>query len=244
MESAVQLTDVHAAYEGERRGTLHGIDFTASRGELVAVIGPNGAGKTTLLEVINGLLPVNRGTVRVWGQPMNRTAHRLRRRIGYVPQELFFPPSTPFLVADVVLMAQFAEKGIFRWPTRADRTRACEAMSAMGIGDLARRPIGRLSGGQQRKALLARTISQQATLLLLDEPTANLDPVSREEISESILNIQGTLESTAFVVSHDGGRLTEAANRTITLVDGRIASLRGTHAPATSATSTGSIGDL
>jgi len=222
MEPAVELVDVHVIYEGERHGTLHGVDLTADRGSLLAVVGPNGSGKTTLLEIINGLLPVTRGTVRVWGQPMGLAAHRLRRHIGYVPQDLFFPPATPFLVADVVLMAQFAEKGILRWPTRANRARAREAMAIMGIDNLARRPIGRLSGGQQRKVLLARTMSQQATLLLLDEPTANLDPSSREEISESILRIRESLQATMFVVSHDAGRLLDSADQTMTLVDGRI----------------------
>ncbi|MBN1858640.1 metal ABC transporter ATP-binding protein [Candidatus Bipolaricaulota bacterium] len=244
MEPAVRLADVHAAYEGERRGTLHGIDFAASRGELVAVVGPNGAGKTTLLEVINGLLPVNRGVVSVWGQSMSVAAHRLRRRIGYMPQDLFFPASTPFLVADVVLMAQFAERGVFRWPTRADRARAREAMLTMGISEFARRPIGRLSGGQQRKVLLARTVSQRAALLLLDEPTANLDPTSRKEISDSILEIRDSLGATTFVVSHDAGRLLDAADRTIVLVDGRIAPSNQDQASVAFSVSAGSIGDL
>jgi len=223
MECAVELVNAHASYEGERHGTLHGIDYVAGCGDLIAVIGPNGAGKTTLLEVINGLLPLNRGEVRVWGEPMTSSSHGLRRRIGYVPQDLFFSPATPFLVIDVVLMARFGDKGVFRWPTREDRACAHDAMTVMGIEDLARRPIGRLSGGQQRKVLLARSVFQQASLLLLDEPTANLDPRSREEISNSVLRIRDSLGAAAFVVSHDTGRLVDSADRTLVLVDGRVA---------------------
>ena len=223
MECAVELVDVHASYEGERHGTLHGIGFVAACGDLVAVVGPNGAGKTTLLEVMNGLLPLSRGEVRVWGEPMTPLSHRLRRRIGYVPQDRFFVPTTPFLVIDVVLMARFGSKGVFRWPTREDRACAYDAMRVMGIEDLARLPIGRLSGGQQRKVLLARSVFQQAELLLLDEPTANLDPRSREEIANSVLRICESLGATAFVVSHDAGRLVDSADRTLLLVDGRIA---------------------
>lgn len=243
MDPAVELAGVHAGYEGERHGTLHGIGFTADRRELVAVVGPNGAGKTTLLEVINGLLPVTRGVVRVFGQPMSPAAHRLRRRIGYVPQDLFFQPDTPFLVADVVLMAQFADKGIFRWPTRADRARASEAMLVMGIESLARRPVGRLSGGQQRKVLLARSVSQQATLLLLDEPTANLDTDSRDEISDSILRIRDVLGATAFIVSHDAGRLLDSADRTMVLIEGQVVGSYARGMPATPPGPTDPIGE-
>ena len=243
MECAVELINVHASYEGERHGTLHGIDFVAARGDLVAIVGPNGAGKTTLLEVMNGLLPLSRGEVRVWGEPMTPVSHRLRRRIGYVPQDRFFAPTTPFLVVDVVLMARFGNQGVFRWPTRDDRACAHDAMRVMGIEDLARRPIGRLSGGQQRKVLLARSVFQQAELLLLDEPTANLDPRSREEIANSVLRIRDSLGATAFVVSHDAGRLVDSADRTLVLVDGRIARANDPWMPTASLASAAQTGE-
>jgi ABC-type Mn2+/Zn2+ transport system ATPase subunit len=219
---AVELKNVSAVYEGERIPALHGIDLAVKSGELIAIVGPNGAGKTTLLEVINGLLPITSGEVRVLGEPVDRSSHRLRQKIAYLPQDLFFDPSTPFLTRDVVLMARFAKIGPFRLPARIDTRLAREAIAAVGISELAARPIGRLSGGQQRKALLARVLAKEPQVLLLDEPTTNLDPESKEEISRLILEIQRDLSLTTLVVSHEPGPLLEAAGRVLTLVGGRF----------------------
>ena len=219
---AVELKNVSAVYEGERIPALHGIDLAAKLGELVAIVGPNGAGKTTLLEAINGLLPIKSGEVLVLGKPIGRSSHSLRQEIAYLPQDLFFDPGTPFLTWDVVLMARFAKIGPFRLPSWADRRLAREAIAAVGISELAGRPIGRLSGGQQRKALLARVLAKEPQLLLLDEPTTNLDPEAKEEISRLILQIRSTLSLTTLVVSHESGPLLDEANRILTMVGGRF----------------------
>ena len=223
MESPiVRLERVHASYEGERAATLHGIDLSVERGDRLAVIGPNGAGKTTLLEVVNGLLPSRRGTVLVFGEPIDRQGHRLRARIATMHQELFFDVQTPFLVQDVVAAARFGRIGLFRWPTASDRLRTRFALEAVGVLDLARRPIGRLSGGQQRKVLLARALAQEAQLLLLDEPTANLDPDAKNEVAAIVDNVERELSATTVVVSHEEGALLDGANRWIRIEAGRI----------------------
>ncbi|HDL84892.1 MAG TPA: ATP-binding cassette domain-containing protein [Candidatus Acetothermia bacterium] len=218
----VELVDVSAVYEGERTLALHNVSLSVERGEMVAIIGPNGAGKTTLLEVINGLLPITRGMVFVLGEHVTPRSHRLRQQIAYLPQDLFFPPSTPFLARDVVLMGRFAQIGPFRLPHREDRHAMEQALAAVGAATLAHRPIGRLSGGQQRKILLARVIARQPRVLLLDEPLTNLDPEAKEELSNLILRIHAQLELTTLFVSHDPGPLLNAADRTITVVTGRI----------------------
>jgi len=221
-DPVVQLEAVDAAYEGERIATLHGVTIRLTRGERVAVIGPNGAGKTTLLEVVNGLLPATAGQVTVFGRSVQREGHWLRARIAYMAQELFFDPATPFLVKDVVTAAVYGRIGWLRWPSRADRDRIQAALSTVGIEDLARRPIGRLSGGQQRKVLLARALAQNARLLLLDEPTANLDPDAKLDVARIVRDVEKELEATALVVSHEGGPLLEDAERLIHFDDGRI----------------------
>ncbi len=218
----IRLSRVEAAYEGERAATLRDIDLSVREGELLGIVGPNGAGKTTLLDVIDGLLPVVRGDVRVFGEEMGPDAHRLRRSIGYVPQDLFFSPSTPYLVRDVVLMARFGELPPFRFVRRADREALAEALAAVGLAPLSRRPIGRISGGQQRKALLARALAQRARLLLLDEPTANLDPEAKADIEHLVVSLKDELSSTALVVSHEAGYLRDHAGRIVTIVEGRI----------------------
>jgi ABC-type Mn2+/Zn2+ transport system ATPase subunit len=178
-DPVVSLIDVRAVYEGERHATLNGLSLAVAQGEQVAITGPNGAGKTTILEVINGLLPMTSGSVRVFGQPVTSGSHRLRSEIAYVPQNLFFDPETPFIVRDVVLAARFGRIGRWRLPGTRDRDIVHAALTAIEISAWAGRPVGRLSGGQQRKVLLARALAQEARLLLLDEPTANLDPKAK-----------------------------------------------------------------
>jgi zinc/manganese transport system ATP-binding protein len=232
---AIDLVGVTAVYEGERIPALHKVTLAVSAAELVGVVGPNGAGKTTLLEVINGLLPITTGAVRVLGETVGVSSHRLRQRIAYMPQDLFFMPSTPFLSRDVVLMGRFAVIGTFRFPSKRDRALADEAMAAAGIGDLAARPIGRLSGGQQRKVLLARVLAKHPRVLLLDEPTASLDPESKKEISHLVLHIHHELSLATLTVSHEPGPLLDRADRMLTIAGGRLVSdapgrVAGTHA--------------
>jgi ABC-type Mn2+/Zn2+ transport system ATPase subunit len=137
-------------------------------------------------------------------------------------QELFFDPATPFLVKDVVIAAVYGRIGWLRWPSRADRDRVQDAMATVGIESLARRPVGRLSGGQQRKVLLARALAQDARLVLLDEPTANLDPDAKLDVARIVRAVEHELNATALVVSHEGGPLLEDAGRLIRLEAGRI----------------------
>jgi len=232
-DPVVILDAVSASYEGERIATLHDVTMHVREAERVAIVGPNGAGKTTLLEVINGLLPFTAGEVCVFGRPVARDGHRLRARIAYMAQELFFPPSTPFLVRDVVMAALYAQMGPLRWPSRDDRTRVNGAMAMVGISMLAGRPIGRLSGGQQRKVLLARALAQGSRLLLLDEPTANLDPDAKLEVARIVREVERELAATALVVSHEGGPLLDDAERLVRIEagrithDGQMAELRG-----------------
>jgi ABC-type Mn2+/Zn2+ transport system ATPase subunit len=139
-----------------------------------------------------------------------------------VPQNLFFAPDTPFLVRDVVTAARFGRIGRWRFPGPRDRERVAAALKAVGMTPASGRPIGRLSGGQQRKVLLARALAQEASLLLLDEPTANLDPTSKGEVAELVASVRTALDATSIVVSHESGPLLEASNRVVAIDAGRI----------------------
>ena len=222
---AVRLSDVHAAYEGEEQATLRGVNLEIPPGEQWAVTGPNGAGKTTLLEVINGLLPVVSGNVQVLGRPVSSSNHSIRSEISYVPQNLFFPPETPFLVQDVVLAARFGRIPFGRLPGRRDREQSKDALRSVGMAWAERRPVGRLSGGQQRKVLLARSLAQEATVLLLDEPTANLDPEAKKDLAELVCTVRDNLNATALIVSHESGPLLAASDRSIVMESGVITSI-------------------
>jgi len=227
-DRVVELHNASVSYSGERVATLLNVDLSISHGEMTLVVGPNGAGKTTLLEAINGLLPLTGGTARVFGERMTPSRDDLRCHIAYLPQELFFDPETPFLTQDVVCAARFALIRLFRFPSPADRRYVHEALDAVGMNTAAKRPVGRLSGGQQRKVLLARALAQRARLLLLDEPTVNLDPQAKKEICQLVKQVQSELAATAMVVSHEAEHLLEDANRVVTLDQGRVVS---DHAP-------------
>mgnify|MGYP001120959420 CR=1 FL=1 len=222
MDDVVSLIDVRASYEGERHATLAGVTLSVAPREQLAITGPNGAGKTTILEVINGLLPIASGTVRTLGQEVTLASHRLRTQIAYVPQNLFFPPDTPFLVRDVVLTARFGKTDTRRLSSAEERRRIDRSLKAVGISDLGGRPVGRLSGGQQRKTLLARALAQEAKLLLLDEPTANLDPDAKQEVADLVALVRRELGAAAVVVSHETGPLLDASDRTVAVDAGRV----------------------
>lgn len=221
-QPVVSLDAVTTTYEGESVPTLHRISLHLRSGERVAIIGPNGAGKTTLLEVVNGLLPISQGSAHVFGLPVEGNGHWLRSRIAYMAQDMFFDSSTPFLVKDVVAAAQYGQIGLLRWPSRTDKGRVLEALEIVGVLSLRRRPIGRLSGGQQRKVLLARALAQNAKLLLLDEPTANLDPRAKLDVARIVDEVEDKLVTTTLVVSHEGGPLLDDAQRLVRIEAGGI----------------------
>jgi zinc/manganese transport system ATP-binding protein len=218
----IELRGVETIYEGERLPAIHDIDLRIEQGEFVALIGPNGVGKTTLLETINGLLKNTAGEVRVFGQEIERYGHRIRQRIGYIPQEISFDELTPFLVKDVVLMGRFGRIGLARRPAAADHRAVERALKLVGIEDLARRPIGKLSGGQQQKAMLTRALAKEPELLLLDEPFSNLDFVAREEVSSTIARLHEELELTTLIVLHDLKGLPPRCRRVVLMRAGRI----------------------
>ncbi len=223
-EGIIELQKASVGYTGERVATLFDVTLTARAGEMIVIVGPNGAGKTTLLEAVNGILPLTAGEVRVFGQRMTAARHDLRRDIAYLPQELFFPPETPFLTRDVVHAARFGLLRPFRFPREHDCQLVNRALAAVGMQGAASRPVGRLSGGQQRKVLLARALAQRARLLLLDEPTVNLDPQAKADVCRLVLEVRKELGAAALVVTHEADLLLEEADRVITLVQGRLES--------------------
>jgi len=156
---------------------LEHADFLLHAGEKVALVGPNGSGKSTLLRVILGLHRPWRGEIRLFG-----STERPRRRLGYTPQSEQVDWSFPVTVLDVVLMGRYGRLGLVRRPTAADREIAMGALESVRLTDLAARRIGELSGGQQRRALVARALAQEADLLLLDEPLSGLDATAQHDL--------------------------------------------------------------
>jgi zinc transport system ATP-binding protein len=163
------------------------------------LIGPNGAGKTVLLKVVLGLLRPDRGEVRVLGE----TPQKVRGSVAYVPQYPKFDASFPIRVRDVVLMGRLGRSRLFRRLSTTDRERAMHALELVDLVDLAERQIGKLSGGQLQRVLIARALAVDTRLLLLDEPTASLDARIAGELYGLLSRLSKTM--TVVLVSHDVG---------------------------------------
>jgi zinc transport system ATP-binding protein len=165
----IEVRDLWFSYNG--RPILSGVNFDVLKNDFIALIGPNGGGKTTLVKLILGLLTPQKGSVRVFGKPPNRSGHS----IGYVPQDVHINGSFPISVLDVVMMGrQGPGKRIFRY-SRRDKEAARTALEMMEIWEHRSNRIGDLSGGQQQRALIARAMVSEPEILVLDEPTASID---------------------------------------------------------------------
>lgn len=217
----IEIKGVYTAYEGADRPTLSDVSLTIGSGEYVVIGGPNGAGKTTLLETINGMLPITHGDAVVCGHSVRGNGVQVRCRVGYLLQNFSFDPLTPFTVEEVVMMGRFGKLGLFRKPGKEDHESVNSALRLLEIEELAKRPIGQLSGGQQQKVLLAQNLARNPEILLLDEPFSNLDMFARESINNllSRLVAQGV---TVVIVSHAFDDLPDRPVRVIVMREGRI----------------------
>ncbi|MGD8454098.1 MAG: ABC transporter ATP-binding protein [Phycisphaerae bacterium] len=178
---------------------LEDVSFTIAPRDFVSVVGPNGGGKTTLLKLMLGLLTPSRGAVRVFDRP----PLEVRRRVGYVPQHVQFDPQFPVTVLDVVLMGRLGKRSGFAPLRRQDREAAEAALREVGLTDFGGRHLGALSGGQRQRVLIARALASEPDLLLLDEPTANLDLLVQGDFFELLHRLNKRL--TVLLVSHDVG---------------------------------------
>ncbi|MFO8132401.1 MAG: metal ABC transporter ATP-binding protein [Thermoplasmatota archaeon] len=219
---AVELRDIATIYEGERIPVIHDIDLTIEQGDMVSVIGPNGAGKTTLMETINGLLEYTAGHGRVFGQEIAANAHALRRHIGYVIQNFDLDPRDPFLARDVVMTGRTGKIGLLRFPRQHDWQVVQEKMDLVGMSAFSTRPVGKMSGGEFQKLLLARALAQEPSLLLLDEPFSHLDISARRQMSELLSEVNTCDGVTVVMVSHDLQSIPSACSRVVVMDSGRI----------------------
>jgi cobalt/nickel transport system ATP-binding protein len=211
--TALHLSGVRHAYP-DGRLALDGVDLTVADGERVAVLGPNGAGKTTLVLHLNGILAATAGPVTVGDLPVVPAHHReLRRRVGIVfqdPDDQLFMPT----VHDDVAFGP-ANLGL---RDQALHDRVLAALDEVGMADEAGRPPHHLSLGQRRRVALATVLSMRPDLLVLDEPTSNLDPAARRQLAAILRGLDHTL----LVVTHDLPYALELCDRAVILDGGRV----------------------
>lgn len=195
-EIVIAVRDVDFSYDRHNL-ILEGATFDILENEFAAVIGPNGGGKTTLLKLILGLIVPSRGTIRVFD---GRVA-AARRRIGYMPQYPRLDYDFPVTVLDVVLMGRLGQTRVMGPFRRSDIEAAEAALEETSCSDLRNRPFSALSSGQRQRILIARALASNPDLLMLDEPTSNLDPSVQDDIQDLLHNLNQRM--TIIVVSHD-----------------------------------------
>ncbi len=194
-DTVIELGRVSFSYGAA--AVVERVDLQVSEGEFLGVVGPNAGGKSTLLKLILGLLIPQSGVIRVLG----RTPRNASRRVGYVPQYPSFPRDFPITVEQAVLMGRLGRGSWFGGYARRDTRAARRAMNEVEAGDLADRQIGSLSGGQLQRVLLARALASEPSILILDEPTANIDLRLENDIFDLLRKLNERM--TILVVSHD-----------------------------------------
>jgi zinc transport system ATP-binding protein len=221
-----------------REPVLDDVDLSVEPREAVCVVGPNGGGKTTLVKLILGLLAPQQGEVRVFGE----TPERARLRVGYMPQHVHHDPQFPVTAMDIVLMGRLGQEGnaavpavsggqdarapatptggwraflgnLTGWRSGSDRRAASDALARVGVSDLAGRPYASLSGGQRQRVLIARALSCNPDLLLMDEPTSNVDTLIEGQLLDLLRELNQRM--TIVMVSHDLGFVSELVDHVI-----------------------------
>ncbi|SFU74248.1 metal ABC transporter ATP-binding protein [Halomonas korlensis] len=182
----------------DHRPVVHSVDFVVPPGSMTAIVGPNGAGKSSLLKAVLGITRRLTGDVRVFGQPFSE----MTRHVAYVPQRSSVDWDFPATVIDVVIMGLFRDLRWWQITGRRQREQAMDSLARVGMETFADRQIGELSGGQQQRVFLARALTQQAELTILDEPFAGVDAATEKAIVEVLkrLREQGR---TLLCVHHD-----------------------------------------
>jgi zinc transport system ATP-binding protein len=194
MTDAIHLDHVSFAYDA--RPVLDNVSMRVASGTFACVVGPNGGGKSTLLRLLLGLLRPDTGRVEVLGGAPGRT----RTRIGYVPQDFTYDRQFPIRVADVVGMGRLGRKPFCLKRSRADEDAVLAALDRVDMADASNQWFSRLSGGQRQRVLIARALATEPDMLLLDEPTANVDANAEEKIISVLERLRGDL--TVLLVTH------------------------------------------
>ena len=213
---ALEIKEMDIFYSDEDKIALSGINLNICAGASIALVGPNGAGKSTLFKAISGLLPIRSGSIRVFGHPLGACHHR----VVYLPQRSEIDWQFPMSVLELVTTGRYVYLGWFATASHKDIEIARNSLHEMGILDLADRQISKLSGGQQQRVLIARALTQNADLLLLDEPLNAVDVATRQVVAEVLAKIKAQ-GKTVVVATHYYDQEEGRYDGAIYLKDGR-----------------------
>ena len=197
METGHDIIMENISFSYKQNQILEDVTLLIHKGEFASIVGPNGGGKTTLLKIILGLLKPDQGKISIFG----KSPEEVRQKIGYMPQYAHLDMDFPATVMDVVLMGRLTRTAL--WFSKKDRAEALTAIDEVGMTGSIETGFNELSGGQKQRVLIARALCSRPAILLLDEPTANVD----HETEINLFSLLQTLNSkmTILVVSHDLG---------------------------------------
>ena len=201
---AVYLKNLYVEYD--RQPALEDVNLEVKQKDYLGIIGPNGGGKTTLLKTLLGLVKPVKGKVLIFDKPPTQ-AHS---HIGYVPQYTNFDREFPIDVWNVVLMGRLGKTGLLKRFSKADQEIAEAVLAQIGILEFKNRQIGKLSGGQLQRVLIARALASKPDILLLDEPTSSIDAESETGLYEILRQLNQSM--TIILVSHDIGAISRHVN--------------------------------
>ena len=239
-EPVIRLRGASFGYSDRR--VVTGVDLDIRAGETVALLGANGSGKSTLVKGLLGIADHLGGDVDLFGTPQQRFTRRYL--IGYVPQRHTLSASVTATVTEIVSAGRLPHQGRLGWMRREDRRIVAQAIDLVGLGSLARHDVATLSGGQQRRVLIARALAAQPQVLVMDEPTAGVD-IANQGVLVRVLRRLVDEGVTLLVVTHELEALRPVLARAVTMHAGRIVadgSLQGASAVAADAVREGSHG--
>jgi iron complex transport system ATP-binding protein len=214
----INVKNVEVRYNG--REVLTDVSFELNTGEIIALIGPNGAGKTTLIRTLNRTVPSSNGTVALDGEQLKDLSRReIARHIAVVAQEN--ETRFPITVFEFVLTSRFVYGGPFGWETDKDIESAKQALRDCDLLEFSHRLMNELSGGERQRVVLARALAAETSVLLLDEPTANLDLAHQAMMFKLVRGRCDSSNASAIVITHDLNLAAEFANRVLILSAGR-----------------------
>ncbi|WP_018155095.1 metal ABC transporter ATP-binding protein [Demetria terragena] len=201
------------------RKIVHDVDLTITSGEVVALLGANGSGKSTLVRGLLGLTDQLGGEARLLGSDLARLKDR--HRLGYVPQRHTLSGSVSATVEEVTLVGRLPHQRWWARPRDEDRRLVREALDLVGLADRAREDVSTLSGGQQRRVLIARALAAQPEILLMDEPTAGVDEASQHVLAD-VLRRLAERGTTMVIVTHELAAFADVVTRIVELSGGRV----------------------
>jgi iron complex transport system ATP-binding protein len=215
-DGAILLRAENLACGYERRPLIGNLSFTVAAGDFLCLLGPNGVGKTTLFKTLLRLLPVRSGRVLLLGRNLLSWPRRqFAALVGYLPQGQM--PAFPFRAIDLVATGRIAHLGPLGAPSRQDMELAEEALEALSVAHLRLRPCAELSGGERQLVLLARALIQQPTVLMLDEPTFNLDFDNQVRVLNQVARLADGRRLGVVMTSHDPNHALRHASKVATL---------------------------